>query len=52
MAVDLATRKLISVKLADYEVADSLKGCIDSSRLPALLPLLKSVLQLAKKGSV
>ncbi len=41
----------IQVKLSDYELEDSPSGCIDKSKLPTLLPLLKASLQLIKQGN-
>lgn len=38
------------IKLSDYELEDTLRGCIDKSELPTLLSLLKASLQLTKQG--
>jgi hypothetical protein len=38
----------VQVKLARCEVEDTLRGCITSSQLPSLLPLLRHSIQLAK----
>jgi len=50
LAVDLSTRESKSVKLAEYEVEDTLKGCMEVSRLLTLIPLLKASLQLSRQG--
>lgn len=40
----------VQVKLSEYEVQDSLGSCMEVSRLPVLVPLLKGSLQLARQG--
>lgn len=41
----------LQVKLSQCEVEDNLQGCITSSQLPFLLPLLQQSMQLAKRGT-
>ncbi len=50
--IDLTTRVVKPVKLAQFEVEDVLPNCMESSRLPPLICLLKKSLQLSKQGTV
>ncbi len=40
----------LQAKLSDYEIEESVPGCIDPSKMDTILPLVKTALKSVKSG--
>jgi len=49
--VSVKTRERVVVKHLEYEVEDSLNGCIDHAKLDSVLQLVKTALKSLKSGN-